>query len=108
MEIINLNKSYNQLNKIPLNNTDLHFTVYDGLYYLKSPIIKVIRCKFKHYLDNSFAIQDKTDDDRSLYYIIPINPNAKQLFGFHLDENKIYGNQTFMLKPGKKYVKMHK
>ncbi len=94
-------KSYNQLNKIPLNNTDLHFTVYDGLYYLKSPNNKSICVNSNNYLDNSFGNTGETDDDRSLYYIIPINPNAKQLFGFHLDENKIYGNQTFMLKPAR-------
>ena len=94
-------KSYNQLNKIPLNDTDLNFTIYDGLYYLKSPNNKSICVNSNNYLDTSFGNTGETDDERSLYYIIPINPNAKQLFGFHLDENKIHGNQTFMLKPAR-------
>ena len=94
-------KSYNQLNKIPLNDTDLNFTIYDGLYYLKSPNNKSVCVNSKKYLDDSFGNTGETDDDRSLYYIIPINPNANQLFAFHLDENKVHGNEKFMLKPSR-------
>ena len=39
--------------------------------------------------NNSFGNTGETDDERSLFYIIPINPNSKQLFGFHLDKDKI-------------------
>ena len=94
-------KSYNELDRIPLNNTALNFTIYDCIYYLKSPDKKSICVNSNNYLDNSFGNTGETDDERSLYYIIPINPNSKQLFGFHLDKDKIHGDQTFMLKPAR-------
>ena len=94
-------KSFQKPDRVPLNDTALHFTIYDSIYYLKSKDNKSVCVNSNTYLDDSFGNTGETDDERSLYYFIPINPNSKQLFGFHLDIDKTYGEQKFMLKPAR-------